>query len=147
MMRLLIDRILLLLVFLIISSCNVGPSEIFYGEDACHFCSMTIVDRQHAAQLVTEKGKTYKFDAIECMLNHMRENNGPMKYYLVADLTIPEKLIDANKATFIISPNIPSPMKEDLSAVGSKDVAERLQAEKGGNLYSWQELLTHFKIN
>lgn len=146
-MRKLIYRICPFLVLLIFYSCNVGPSEINYGEDACHFCSMTIVDRQHAAQLVTDKGKVYKFDAIECMLNHLRENDGPMAYYLVADLTIPEKLIDANKATYIISPNIPSPMKADLSAIGSKEEAIELQAEKGGTLYSWKELLAHFKIN
>lgn len=140
------NRIFLALLLISISSCNVEPGEIFYGEDTCHFCSMTIVDRQHAAQLVTDKGKIYKFDAIECMLNHLIENSGPMAYYLVADFTIPEKLIDARKATFIISPNIPSPMKEDLSALGSRENAVKLQAEKDGNLYTWQELLTHFKV-
>ena len=29
---------------------------------------MTIVDRQHAAEAVTSKGKVFKFDAIECMV-------------------------------------------------------------------------------
>jgi len=140
------NRIFFVVLLVTISSCNVGPSEIFYGEDTCHFCSMTIVDRQHAAQLVTDKGKTYKFDAIECMLNHLTENSSSMAYYLVADFTVPEKLIDAQKATFIISPNIPSPMKADLSALGSRENAQKLQAEKEGTLYSWQELLTHFNI-
>lgn len=31
---------------------------------------MTIVDKQHAAQVVTKKGKAYSFDAIECMVHY-----------------------------------------------------------------------------
>ena len=119
------------------------PQEINFGEDACHYCSMTIVDRQHASQLVTDKGKSYKFDAIECMINHISESTTPIALYLVTDYTHPEALIDAKKATFIISSNIPSPMKANLSALESKAEAEALQASKGGELYTWQALLTH----
>ena len=34
---------------------------------------MTIVDKVHAAEIVTQKGKVYKFDATECMINFMDE--------------------------------------------------------------------------
>ena len=37
------------------SACSVEPVEINYGEDACEFCKMNIVDKQHAAELVTPK--------------------------------------------------------------------------------------------
>ena len=33
---------------------------------------MTIVDNKHSAELVTTKGKVYKFDAIECMIRHLQ---------------------------------------------------------------------------
>ena len=55
------------------------------------------------------------------------------------------ELIDATKATFIISKNLPSPMGGFLSGVSSKEEAETLQKEKEGTLYSWNELLTHYK--
>jgi copper chaperone NosL len=68
-----------------------------------------------------------------------------MAYYLVTDYTKPEGLIDAQSATFIISPNIPSPMRANLSAVAKLEKAIELQELKGGNLYSWDELLIHFR--
>ncbi|MBZ0328007.1 MAG: nitrous oxide reductase accessory protein NosL [Altibacter sp.] len=137
------NLITLVALLVIVASCNVKPKEINYGEDACHYCSMTIVDRQHASQLVTDKGKVYNFDAIECMVNHLSEDTTPIALYLVTDYTHPEELIDAKKATFIISPNIPSPMKANLSALESKAKAEELKASKGGELYSWEALLDH----
>jgi copper chaperone NosL len=33
---------------------------------------MTIVDKVHAAEIVTKKGKVCKFDATECMINYER---------------------------------------------------------------------------
>jgi copper chaperone NosL len=56
----------------------------------------------------------------------------------------PEALIDATKATFLISKNIPSPMGAYLSAFKTKAEAEKIQAEKEGKLYSWETLITHF---
>jgi copper chaperone NosL len=133
------------IILLLLISCSPKPKEIYYGQDGCHYCSMTIVDRQHAAELVTEKGKVYKFDAAECMINYLSEDKTSMAYYLVTDYTKPEGLIDAQSATFIISPNIPSPMRANLSAVAKLEKAIELQELKGGNLYSWDELLIHFR--
>lgn len=137
--------IALIVISILLASCNVKPQEINYGEDACHYCSMTIVDRQHSAELVTNKGKAFKFDAIECMIHHLEDSSTPVAFYLVADYFNPGELIEANKATFIISPNIPSPMKANLSAVGLEEKAISLQADKGGDLYNWDELLAHFE--
>ena len=133
----------LLLLFL---SCNVSPKPIDYGSDGCHFCSMTIVDKVHAAEVVTKKGKVYKFDATECMINFMKEfDTAEIQHYLSNNYTEPEALIDATKATFLISKNIPSPMGEFLSAFMNKENAIKTQTEKGGTLYSWDELINHLK--
>jgi len=133
----------LLLVFF---SCNVGPEPINYGSDGCHFCKMTIVDKVHAAEIVTKKGKVYKFDATECMVNFMGDfDSSEIKLYLSNNYTEPESLIDATQATFLISKNIPSPMGAFLSAFKNKADAEKTQAEKGGTLYTWDELLVHLK--
>lgn len=137
------SSIALLLLFL---SCNVSPKPIDYGSDGCHFCKMTIVDKIHAAEIVTQKGKVYKFDATECMINFMEEfDTTEIALYLSNNYTTPESLIDATKATFLISENIPSPMGAFLSAFEDKADAERMQSEKGGTLYNWNELLAHFK--
>ncbi|HMC01086.1 MAG TPA: nitrous oxide reductase accessory protein NosL [Flavobacteriaceae bacterium] len=135
-----------LALLLLLLSCNVSPQAIDYGNDGCHYCKMTIVDKVHAAEIVTKKGKVYKFDATECMINFMKEfDTSEIELYLSNIYTEPEVLIDATKATFLISENIPSPMGAYLSAFKNKSGAEKVQNEKGGTLYTWNELLTHLK--
>ena len=133
-------------LLLLLIGCNASPQDIDYGNDGCHFCKMTIVDKVHAAEVVTKKGKVYKFDATECMINFMKEfESSEIKFYLSNNYTEPEALIDATKATFLISENIPSPMGAFLSAFKNKADAEKFQAAKGGDLYSWKTLLVKFK--
>ena len=123
-------------------SCNTSPKAINYGEDGCYYCKMTIVDKIHAAEIVTKKGKIYTFDATECMVNFQKEfDTSEIKLYLSNNYNEPEALIDAKKATFLISKNIPSPMGAYLSAFKTKNEALMVQSEKGGTIYSWQELL------
>ena len=108
---------------------------------------MTIVDKQHAAKIVTKKGKAFKFDAVECMMNHLKDvDMANIELFLVNNYLAPGKLIDAKKATFLISKEIPSPMGEYLSGFQSRVEAENIEDENNGKLYSWNELLTRFKV-
>jgi copper chaperone NosL len=133
-------------LLLVLTSCNIAPQAIDYGSDGCYFCKMTIVDKVHAAEIVTNKGKVYKFDASECMVNFMKEfDASEVKFYLTNVYTEPEILIDATQATFLISKNVPSPMGAFLTAFKNKEDAEKVQSEKEGTLFSWNELLIHFK--
>jgi len=129
-----------------LTSCNIGPEPINYGSDGCHYCSMTIVDKQHAAQFVTQKGKVFKFDATECMMNALKEiDKATVALYLVNDYDAPGELINATEATYLISDNIPSPMGEYLTAFKSREVAVRVHAANQGLLLSWTELKDRFK--
>nr|WP_299384009.1 nitrous oxide reductase accessory protein NosL [Allomuricauda sp.] len=128
------------------ANCTPKPQEISYGADGCHFCRMTIVDAQHAAQLVTKKGKVFKFDAIECMLNHMETiDSNTVALKLCNHYNQPQELIDATEATFLISKGIPSPMGAYLTAFTSRERAQVAQKEHEGKLYTWNELL--FELN
>ncbi|NOX17400.1 MAG: hypothetical protein GXO87_03850 [Chlorobi bacterium] len=132
--------------FLFLVSCSIEKSPINYGKDACHFCKMTIVDRQHAAEVVTDKGKAYKYDAIECMLNDLQGNKErKIALFLIDDYSSPGELIDAKEATYLISENLPSPMGANLTGFGSKEKAMETQKEKGGTIYSWNDLKRLFK--
>ena len=109
---------------------------------------MNIVDKQHAAQLVTKKGKAFKFDATECMIHYLEEIDAEqVGLLLVANYNKPGELLEANTSTFIISKNIPSPMGEYLSAIPTKEEAVSLQKAKEGEIYTWDELLSHFNNN
>ena len=143
-----ISRYLLVTIaFLVMVSCGISPKPIDYGSDGCHYCSMTIVDHQHAAEIVTTKGKAFKFDAVECMMNHLKDIDvSTVQLFLVNDFRAPGQLVDAKKATFLISKDIPSPMGEYLSAFISRKEAEQVEAENKGELYTWDELLTRFEV-
>jgi len=135
-----------LLFFFTVTSCNLQTNQIHYGEDGCHFCSMTIVDQQHAAQLVTRKGKVYKFDAAECMIHSLSDFElEKIAQFLVTDFGNPTELIDATSSTFIISPEMPSPMRANLSASKSKESATAILTGKQGKLYSWEEIQQYLK--
>ena len=126
---------------LILTACSPSPQPIDYGSDMCHYCKMTIVDQQHAAEAVTSKGKAYKFDAIECMVNYLGEKEGQEHaFLLVNDYQQPKELIPAGDSYYLISEAIPSPMGANLSAFETKAKAEAVQAEKGGEVYSWEAL-------
>jgi copper chaperone NosL len=141
-----LKKVSLITIFWLFYSCNISPKAINYGADGCHYCKMTIVDKVHAAEIVTKKGKIYTFDATECMVNFQKEfNTSEIKLFLSNNYNEPESLIDATKATFLISKNIPSPMGAYLSAFKTKNEALTVQSEKGGTMYSWQELLNHLQ--
>jgi copper chaperone NosL len=135
-----------LLTLFLVSSCKVEPEEINYGKDGCHFCSMTIVDNQHASELVTAKGKVYKYDAIECLINDLKKrDSAEVGMLLVNDYSNPGELISAESATFIISEVIPSPMGAFLSGFSTKEAAEKVISENGGTLYNWQTVRRQIK--
>lgn len=123
-------------------ACSVKPDPIDYGHDECNYCKMTIVDKAHSAQLVTKRGKQYKFDAIECMARIVYEKNelGDGGILLVADYNSPGQMLPAKEANYVISPGIKSPMGANLSAVSERSLAEELIRIHGGEIYSWEPL-------
>ncbi|MBK6948096.1 MAG: nitrous oxide reductase accessory protein NosL [Haliscomenobacter sp.] len=132
---------LFLLTLLLLSGCKPTAKPIEYGADVCAYCKMTIVGRQHGAEVVTKKGRVYKFDAIECLVNYIAQQSAePFALFLVNDYMLPGELIDARTATYLISRGVPSPMGAFLSGFGDEADARAVQASKGGGLYSWEQL-------
>ena len=132
-------------ILLLTISCKIEPETIDFGKDQCSFCIMNIVDKTHASQYVTKKGKQFKFDAIECMVNGLNEKNeDDIAILLVANYGNPGEMIDAATATFLISKEIKSPMGANLSAFSSRNKAEELQQKHGGTIYSWETLKQKF---
>jgi len=135
----------LIAVLCFLVSCKVEPELINYGSDACHFCKMTIVDQQHAAQYVTNKGKQFKFDAIECMVNELAEKKSDdIAILLVADYGSPGNMTSAISSVYLISPAIKSPMGANLSGFTTENDALVAKGENEGELYNWVALLKKF---
>lgn len=127
-------------ITLSLSSCKPEAKPIEYGKQACDYCRMSIVDERYAAQLVNSKGKTYSFDAIECMINYKNENTKQWNQQLVTDYTTPKKLIPAEGSWIIRSKKLPSPMGMYLTAVPNKEEAEKLKDKNQGTLYPYEEV-------
>ncbi|QQX75810.1 MULTISPECIES: nitrous oxide reductase accessory protein NosL [Aequorivita] len=138
---------LLSIITVLLVSCNVSPQHIEYGTDACHYCNMTIVDRQHAAQLVTTKGKAFKYDAIECMVHSLQDdkNDSEIALYLVADFNQAGQLIDATMAFYLVSEQITSPMGANLSAFENEKSAQNAKQKFTGEVFSWEKIQKHLK--
>ena len=135
----------LLSVFLI--ACKVEPEPLHYGQDACHACKMTLMDKKFGSELVTKKGKVYKFDDTNCMLNylHANLNDEEIAFKLIVDYTQPEKLIPIENAFFLKSEVIHSPMNSEIAAFETeKDMKEYKKQWKAIYL-GWGELQTQFK--
>jgi len=139
--------IVLITIGLFFSSCEVKPKEINYGDDHCKFCDMTVVDKTHASQYVTKKGKAYMFDAVECLVREIVRNDieNTLEFILVSNYSNPGELIDATKTTFLISEKIKSPMGENLSAFKSEIIAKEFQTKYTGVIYTWEQLKTIIK--
>lgn len=131
---------------LLLVSCSVEPQPINYGTDACHSCRMNIVQKKFGAEIVTKKGKVYKYDAIECAVQDILENweEEKLEYILAIDYNDPTKLIDATAGFHLKSENIPSPMGAFLSSYSSKELAEESKINNGGEVLSWQELKSRY---
>ncbi len=139
-------RCVVLSLMICLASCEVAPQEINYGADGCTFCKMTIVDAKHAAQIVTTKGKAFKYDAIECMVNHLKAwDEAPVELYLVVDYPNPKKLIDAQTAHYLISESIPSPMGANLSAFENADELQRHLSHGTAKTFGWNQLLDELR--
>ena len=127
-------------------SCTPSPKPIAFGSDACHYCKMTIVDQQHAAEVVTAKGKAFKFDAIECMVNYLGKQEAQEYAFLLAnDYENPGEWIPAEASYYLISQAIPSPMGAYLSAFETRQRAQAVQSEKGGEVLDWKGLRAYMK--
>ena len=140
--------IYLIILIIALASCEIKPRPIAYGTDACQYCKMAIVDRQHAAQLVTAKGRIYNFDAVECLINFSPQlDEEDIALRLCNHFTEPGELIPAEEAYYLISEGIPSPMGAFLTAFRTNDLAKNARREHGGEVFTWNELLNHWKDN
>ena len=130
-------------VFLaLLSSCSSGPKPIEFGVDDCDFCKMTISDGKFGAELITAKGRVYKFDDIHCMISYQKENiNKNIKSFYVHDFNQNNMLIPAETAFYATGGAIKSPMRGNTIAVQTDDEAMTLVTKFKANPISWAEII------
>lgn len=133
---------ILFAVFLLFS-CSPEPEPIDYGNDVCDFCKMNITDNKYAAELVTSKGKVYKFDSIECLFQFKDlefKSDSEIHAELVNDFSNPGELIDLKKAFFLKSEVFRSPMGMNVLSVSSEEKLNEIKSQHGGQVLTYIEV-------
>ena len=129
-------------------SCTVEPEPLQYSQDACHTCKMTLMDKKFGAELVSRKGKVFKFDDINCMLTFYHSGEvepSQFSHKLVVDFTRPATLIDAADAFYLKSSQIKGPMASEVAAFQTKESMDGIKKDLKGIYLVWGEVVTQFK--
>lgn len=138
----------MVVAFLLMSACATEPEPIAYGKDACDHCRMTIMDSKFGAELVTAKGKVFKYDDVNCMIQHAKDLPGGLAsaaHLLVADAGQPFKLVPMQEACFVRSEAIRSPMGSRIAAFSAEAECEDYQKKMNGNNLDWNAVIAIFE--
>lgn len=145
-----ISIIFITLLLFLNTSCSNDPVPINYGADECEHCRMLISDNRYGAETITDKGKAYKFDSIECLIENAVENNliGDEKHtFYVTDFANPNTFTNVRSTFFAHNDNIRSPMGLNVSAFSSKSDADKFLNDNGGTSKSWLDVIEMVKQN
>lgn len=129
-------------------SCSVEPEPIHYGKDTCHHCKMTLMDNKFGAEIVSTKGKIFKFDDTNCLINFVNSgtlSNTDIAHCLITDFSSPGMFIDAKTALYIKSSKVKSPMASNVAAFSSSTMLNSHNSSWNGQQLSWNDLIAEFK--
>ncbi|MBK9150541.1 MAG: nitrous oxide reductase accessory protein NosL [Saprospiraceae bacterium] len=108
------------------------------------------MDPKFGAEMITAKGKVYKFDDVNCLVHYMTENksnSADIKAYYVLDWNQPGTLIDALTAEYIFSENLKTPMASNIAAISETTIADSLLIKWKGKRMNWNDILKYFADN
>lgn len=108
-----------------------GPPEIVLDRDACSHCRMLISEARYAAAFRAADGSTRVFDDIGCLKNAAGSTEGPRIW--VHDAS-DDAWMDAGDATFVVSPDIRTPMAGGVLAFRRAADAERAAQQYHGRI-------------
>lgn len=145
------SQIFFVLLALLLTACRTAgadptPPPIHYGEDVCEFCGMIASEERFAAAYTTPDGHAHLFDDIGDMVQqHLKSPEGVSAFF--AHDYESRAWIRAEEAHYVRSEQIATPMLSGLAAFASRQGAESLAAETGGQIFTFDELLAFYRDN
>ncbi|MBL7902753.1 MAG: nitrous oxide reductase accessory protein NosL [Bacteroidia bacterium] len=124
------------------TSCSSsGPEPIALNKDNCDYCKMTISNVRFATELITSKGRVYKFDDVSCMINYKKENSNmaSAKFY-ISDYLEPNALLKADSLFYVSGEAVGSPMGGDIAAFSNSDSAQAFLVRLSAQPLSWAQI-------
>lgn len=132
-----------------ILGCSAGPEPLRYGQDDCANCKMTLTDNRFGAEILTQKGKAYKFDDLNCLVQFLDKGPVPaaeVAHILSADFNKPGSLINVENAFFLENETVRSPMRADVATFSTEADRAGLKRQLGGGWeMTWSDVRENFK--
>ena len=123
--------------------CNPKAEKINLGKDQCAECKMTIVDPKFGAEILTKKGKAYKFDDTHCIAAFLERRGVELNniyHVFFVDYNGNNELVDVDSAEFVVSSRLKSPMG-GAAAFRNLAEAKKKSAEiEGSRVTNWATL-------
>ena len=130
------------------SACTTGPEPIRFGKDECFHCKMTLTDKRFGAEIVTQKGKVFKFDDLNCLVGYLHSGAiapDQIALTLAVDFKKNGSFVDVHQGIFLQNEAIKSPMRGDVASFSDKKDLEAVKTEVGGGKeLSWEEVQNVF---
>ena len=136
---------ILFMVMLSISSCSAKPEPIKFGSDNCHYCKMTIIDNKYGAEVVTKKGKVFKYDDSHCLFSEISEKGldiVTVKDFYFTDFCDGHNLAKGPESFFLRSDLLKAPMNGHIAAFLFHDSLTNTLKKLGGEEVSWNQLIS-----
>ncbi|MDX1645848.1 MAG: nitrous oxide reductase accessory protein NosL [Longimicrobiales bacterium] len=134
----------LLLAATALAACGEpAPRPLVAGVDGCADCLMVVDAGGHGAEIVARTGKIYTFDSAECMVNHLLHTMPDRDVHStwVTDFADPGELVRAEKAHYLVSPMLDSPMGLGITAFARSEDRDGAVHVFGGRPASWEEVV------
>ncbi len=137
----------IIILTLILVSCSKSPQPIEFGLDNCKHCMMKISDERYGAELITQKGKIFKFDDMYCMKAFVEEQaykSEDIHSLWLVDFEKKKELLSAEKSFLLENQELKSPMGSNTAAFASEEERQIQFNQHSGTLLLWKD---YFKLN
>ena len=105
---------------------------------------MTISDSKYGGEIITKKGKTYKFDDIHCIVsfeNNSAFNKTEINHTYYVNYEDPHDFLESSHAFLLRSSKFNTPMAGNVAAFKSKQSLNNAAAKFAGDEINETELL------
>jgi copper chaperone NosL len=127
----------------VLTSCKTQPQPFAYGKDICDDCKMTIMDPKFGGEIITKKGRIYKFDDSHCMVHFLKAGSvkeSDIVQTVFVDHDNEKNFLNVKSSYFVVSGQLKSPMNGNAGCFPSLQVAEQKAKELNGVVKNWDQL-------
>ncbi len=104
---------------------------------------MTISDQKFGAEIITKKGRVYKFDEPLCLINYLKSKDlteSEIKNIYSTDFSKINKLVNINASFFLESEIVKGPMGGTIAIFGSRDSLNVYLKKMNGIETNWNKI-------